>query len=261
MPSPFPGMNPYLERSGPWVDFHNRFVMHLADLLNERTGDDYFAKVEDQVYIHELPPDRWRPLGRPDVSVKPTVAATSAPTAPAPAAPAVSGAAEIELVDPLDIVTSPYIEVIDRERREVVTVIEVLSPSNKMPGPDRDQYAQKRLRFTNSRANFVELDLLRGGPRHAFRHGPPACDYYALVYRPARWPRATVWAVRLREPLPAIPIPLREGTPDIAVDLQQLLHEVYDAGKYRAYIYEHPPDVPLSPDDAAWAAQFVPARS
>jgi hypothetical protein len=259
MPSPFPGMNPYLEQPGAWVDFHNRFVMHLADLLNERTGDDYFAKVDDQVYIHELPPDRWRPLGRPDLSVKPTAGAAPA-FASVGAQVAAPGEVEIELADPLDVVTLPYVEVIDRAGREVVTVIELLSPSNKTPGPDRDQYARKRLRLTNSRVNFVELDLLRGGPRHSFRPAPPACDYYALVYRPARWPRAGIQAVRLRERLPVIHIPLRESTPDITVDLQQLLHETYDAGKYRAYIYDDLPEPPLSADDAAWAAQFVPAR-
>jgi hypothetical protein len=259
MPSPFPGMNPYFEHPGAWVDFHNRFVMHLADLLNERTGDDFFAKVEDQVYIHELPPDRWRSLGRPDVSIKPTAAAIPSLAPAAPVASA-SDEIEIELVDPLDIVTLPYIEVIDRERRQVVTAIELLSPSNKMPGPDRDQYAQQRLRLTNSQVNFVELDSLRGGPRHSFRHGPPACDYYALVYRPGRWPRAGIQTVRLRESLPTIAIPLRVETPDIRIDLQQLLHGVYDAGKYRAYIYDREPDPPLPPDDAAWAAQFVPAR-
>jgi SAM-dependent methyltransferase len=180
-------------------------------------------------------------------------------------------AKEISLLDPacgtgnflvaaVELLSAMYLEEIDRAGREVVTVIELLSPSNKMPGPDRDQYAGKRLRLTNSRVNFVELDLLRGGPRHSFRPAPPACDYYALVYRPARWPRAGVQAVRLRERLPVIHVPLREGTPDIPVDLQQLLHEVYDAGKYRAYIYDTSPEPPLSPDDAAWAAQFVPAR-
>lgn len=257
MPSPFPGMNPYIEQADAWVDFHNKFINTLADWVNERTGDDYFAKVEDQIYIHELPPDLWRPLGRADVAVKP-----SAPTKSSFAmAGGIAAPVRAQLVDAIDTVSLPYLEIHDRRQREVVTVIELLSPSNKRPGPDRDQYARKRLRLMGSQVNFIEIDLLRGGLRHSFRDPLPPCDYYVMVYHPADWPFAGIWPINLKNSLPLISIPLRADDAPIPFDVQQHLHVIYDRGKYRAYIYNGQPDPPLSPEDAAWAQQFVPPRS
>ncbi len=136
------------------------------------------------------------------------------------------------------------------------TVIEVLSPANKYKGADRDQYVSKRLQILASPAHLVEIDLLRGGPRLP-AEDMPECDYCVLVRRRERHPDLGVWPIRLREPLPEIPIPLRAPDPDARVALQPLLHRVYDAARYRTYIYHGQPSPRLSAEDAAWAAQIL----
>jgi hypothetical protein len=140
----------------------------------------------------------------------------------------------------------------------VVTTIELLSPSNKAPGPDRNAYRAKVRRVLASRANLVEIDLLRGGPRMPWGN-LPACDYYAVVSRAETRPDADVWPVHLREPLPRVPVPFRPVEPGATIDLQALLHRAYDSAGYGYYIYHGEPEPPLAPADAAWVAQFLPA--
>lgn len=259
MPSPFPGMNPYLERAEAWHDFHTRFIPAAAAVIGRLVAPNYFTKIEEHLYVHEPPAERRVSLGRPEVSVypQPTVGATgTGTTALAPAAPAAVG-----MLADIDIERIRYLEIRDRFNREVVTVLELLSPSNKNPGSDRPQYVSKVKRVLESKTNLIEIDLLRGGP-HMSWAGLPSCDYYALVSRAgARTqdpPRAEVWPVRLRERLPAIPIPLRAGEPEPLLELQPILHEVYDAAGYHFYIYSGPPEPPLAPADAAWAAELIP---
>jgi hypothetical protein len=147
--------------------------------------------------------------------------------------------------------------VIDRHGDQVVTVLELLSPSNKYAGADRDQYLAKRHELLRAGVNYVELDLLRGGPR-TLRPLPP-CDYYALVARVVELPRAGIWPAMLRERLPAIPIPLRPGEPEPTLDLQVALHAQYDEAWYEEYVYARSPEPALSPEDAAWAAGLIPS--
>lgn len=153
-----------------------------------------------------------------------------------------------------------FIEIRDRRSRELVCVIELLSPANKRPGPDREQYLAKRGRILNSPAHLVEIDLLRiGDPMPS--EDRPACTYSIAVSRVDDRPVADFWPVGLRDPLPVIPIPLRPPHPDAQLDLQALLHRVHDAAGYLYYIYEGIPAPPLEPDDAAWALQLVSRRS
>jgi hypothetical protein len=79
------------------------------------------------------------------------------------------------------------------------------------------------------------------------------------VSRFERRPKAGFWPIGLRDRLPEIPIPLRHGDADARLDLQQVLHRIYDAAGYEYHIYTGPPEPPLSADDAAWAHQFLPA--
>jgi hypothetical protein len=104
--------------------------------------------------------------------------------------------------------------------------------------------------------NLVEIDLLRGGPRLPLEDLPP-CDYYALVARPEDHPRVAVWPLGARDPLPIIPIPLRPADGDAKLDLQAVLHRVYDAAGYRHYIYDGAPNPRLSKEDSAWAGQLA----
>src|SRR5262249_18994276 len=120
-----------------------------------------------------------------------------------------------------------FLEIHDKRDRRLVTVVELLSPANKYSGSDREQYLGKRGGLLKSWTHFVEIDLLRGGPRMPFADPLPPCDYYAMVSRMDRRPQAGLWPISLREPLPKIPIPVREPDPDAVLDLQAALHHVY----------------------------------
>lgn len=158
-----------------------------------------------------------------------------------------------------DVERLAFLEVRDRQSRELVAVVELLSPSNKRPGPDRDQYLAKRDRLLSSRAHLVEVDLLRGG-RPMPMDGRPDCAYSALVSRAGERPAAGFWPIGLREPLPVVPVPLREPDGDARLDLGAVLHGVYDASGYEDYIYDGRPDPPLAPEDNAWARGLLPGR-
>jgi hypothetical protein len=165
--------------------------------------------------------------------------------------------ARVELID-VDRFSETYIEIRDRKSRELVTAIELLSPSNKKPGSDRQQYEGKRNRILTSPAHFVEIDLLRGWPRMP-RRNAPKCDYCVQVSRAEDRPQAGFWPIALRDPLPTIPVPLSSGHADVAIDLQAVLHRVYDAAGYAAYIYEDEPVPPLDAEDAAWVKMRLAA--
>jgi hypothetical protein len=256
MPSPFPGMNPYLERADQWQDFHTSFLTYVREALKPQVEANYVVHVEDHVFIHEMPRERWRSIGRPDVTL-----ARRPDAGAALAAPVVEAGDEVELFITHDEVAQHYLEIRDRRNREVVTVVDLLSPSNKAPGSDRQQYLRKRDRSLLSGAHLVEIDLLRGGPRLPIEEGPPpACDYYVLVSRAQQRPKAWLRRIALQKQLPTIPIPLRPEDGDARLDLQAILNRVYDTGTYEAEVYDSPPEPPLSTDDAAWAAQFVPSR-
>ena len=250
MPSPFPGMNPYLESPGMWPDFHEAFITALRTSLAPAIAPGFYAKIEEQLYIHEHGETRHRPFGRPDVGVVPTRRGGGV----AVAEPlAVAEARVVTIPAHVDVLKLSSIRIFDRHSREVVTVIELLSPQDKYDGPDRDVYVFKRTRYFHSQTNLVEIDLLRGGPRHPWDGAIP-CAYSAAVCRVNERPNVSYWPIQLRERLPVIPIPLRPDIPEPAVDLQELLHEVYDAAGYDGYIYDDgPPDPALSADDQAWA--------
>ncbi len=251
MPSPFPGMNPYLEQDDAWHDFHERFLPLVADLLVAQVRPNYIVKIDEHVFVHELPPEPRRFLGRADLSIgrspTPGEVLTEVGLLEAPA--------HVRL-PALDVERLAFVEIRDRRSRELVTVVELLSPSNKRPGPDREQYLAKREQILGSSAHFVEIDLLRGGrPMPLADH--PDCDYSVLVSRVEDRPDAGFWPIRLRDRLPVIPVPLRAHDANAQLDLQAILHRQYDAAGYEDYIYEGAPDPPLSPEDAAWAQTLL----
>lgn len=255
MPSPFPGMNPFLEKAHRWQDFHQTFLVHLRGALNAQLGPGYYASIEEFLYIHELPEDLFKPLGRADLNISRSEPASP----PRPREGTTISTPTQVVVDPtIDVERQISVEIRDREFDQVITVIELLSPANKTPGSDREQYLAKRRKLLRSKANLVEIDLLRGGERLPIRD-LPACSYYVLVSRPDNRPRATLWAIQLRERLPVIPIPLRQGEPDLPLDLQECLQSAFDDGRYDKTIYRTNPEPPLSPEDDAWARGLIPS--
>jgi Protein of unknown function (DUF4058) len=252
MPSPFPGMNPYLEQTAHWQDFHTEYLTTIRRLLILQVSREYIVQLEEHVYIHDLPPTPKRPVGRADISV-----ARSRITGAGGAAVGMLDApAEVELPDE-DEQRIRFLEIRDRRGRELVTVIELLSPSNKRAGEDREQYLTKRREVLRSSAHLVEIDLLRGWTPTPMKDRP-ACDYSVVVSRAERRPVAGFWALGLRDRLPLIPIPLRAEDDDAQVDLQNVLHSAYDGAGYDRYIYEGTPEPALTANDAEWAEQFLP---
>jgi hypothetical protein len=163
------------------------------------------------------------------------------------------------LLPAADVLRESFVKIRDRLTREVITVIELLSPTNKESGPDREQYLDKRGCVLISPTNLVEIDLLRGYDRMPIED-PPVCDYMVMVSRYVERPRTGLWPVMVRERLPDVPIPLRNGDPDAMLDLQRLLNEVYDGAGYDYYIYSGTPAPPLRSHDAKWAEDLLMAQ-
>lgn len=251
MPSSFPGMDPYLEQADAWEDFHGHYIVGLAEALNRLVGANYFVKIEVRLYLRELGAEERRYFGRADAGVATSEISGASPTTTVTTAPV-----RLEL-PAVETERQSYLEIRDRRNRRLVTVIELLSPSNKAPGADRDEYLGKRREVLASQAHFIEIDLRRGGVRPELPR-LPVCDYYILVSRSEERPTLGMWPVGLRDRLPIIPTPLAAPDPDVALDLQGVLDRVYDAAGYAKYIYSGTPEPPLSAADAAWAVALVP---
>lgn len=250
MSSPIPGMNPYLEQDDSWEDFHHDFISRTREVLSAMVGANYFVKVEVRLYVHELSSEDKHFTGRADVGVTAGPGMGTLTTASSVSAP-------IKLPFPkVDIERYSWLEIRDRRSRKVVTVIELLSPTNKTPGPDRDDYLQKRALLLFGPSSFIEIDLRRGGKRP---ESPvlPACDYYVLLSRAYDRSNLDIWPIGLRNRLPVIAVPLTPPDAEISLDVQAVLDRTYDAAQYGKYIYAETPDPPLSPEDDAWAKQIL----
>jgi hypothetical protein len=149
-----------------------------------------------------------------------------------------------------------WVEIRALPELDLVTAIEVLSPISKS-GPGRQAYLDKRDKLHDSRVNLVEIDLLLGGAPLPMKERIEPGAYYAIVARGARLPLAEVYRWTVRDPLPGVPIPLREPDPDVLIDLAALVTRVYDLGRY-ARTLRHGPPLPettsLTPEDRAWVA-------
>jgi hypothetical protein len=151
------------------------------------------------------------------------------------------------------------LEIIDREQRQVITVIEIASPTNKVTGSrGRASYLQKRQEIMNSPSHLVEIDLLRGGDPLNFRELLPPHDYLVHASIRQRRPRARAWPIQLQQRLPVVEIPLRPEDPMAPLDLQQLLAAAYDRAGYDMSInYRKEPNPPLHGENATWAAALL----
>ena len=123
----FPGMNPYFEQAASWQDFHTEFLSACAGSWPQ-VAPNYIVQLEEHVYIHDLPPEPRRSVGRADLSRDP-----GRGREPADKGSACSRARRGPPPDQ-DVEHVPYLEIRDRRGRELVTVIELLSPSNKRSG-------------------------------------------------------------------------------------------------------------------------------
>jgi hypothetical protein len=243
-------MNPYLEQNDTWEDCHHDFIKRTRETLNGQVGPNYLVKIEVGLYLHELSAEELRYFGRADVGVR------TAPAAAPTTAVSTLAAAPVRLTLPaLDVERHASLEIRDQRNRRLVTVVELLSPTNKTPGADRNEYLSKRAEILAGPTHLVEIDLGRGGERPRPPEIPP-CDYYVLVSRAEDRPHLGLWPISLRERLPSLPIPLSTPDSDVLLDLQTVLHRVYEGADYGKYIYTETPQPPLSAEDAVWARQL-----
>jgi len=256
MPSPFPGMDPYLEEADLWQDVHGSLIFRMRAELNARLPERYVARADRYVWLQEPDTDSRRRLGKPDVFL------TEGQGAPTPAQGGVATAAPISATLPLiPREGNRYLRIVDRHTRRVVTVIELLSPSNKDPGEDRELYLAKRNEYLATGTNLVEIDLLRaGGHLDVGAPPPPAGNYCIMVSRAVEYPRVGLWSFSVREPLPDILVPLLPEDAAVSLPLKICFDLAYDEGRYgREVNYHEPPVPPLPEPDATWARELLAA--
>jgi hypothetical protein len=255
MPSPFPGMDPYLE-GRLWPDVHGSMIYTIRAALAASLPKGYFANIDPYVWLGEgdAADDPRTRRGMPDAFVSNGPAARH-PTGPvATAEPTV----RVRLPSPRRVRKKKYIRLFDAEDRSVVTVVELLSPSDKLPKEDRAHYLLKRDEYLAAGVNLVEIDLLRKGHRVPMGEpDPPEADYYVLVSPTDDYPAAEVWAFTVRDEMPVFPVPLKTGEA-VALDLRACLDKAYDEARYEKQIdYAKPPDPALRKPDAEWAAELL----
>src|SRR6266446_1351102 len=255
MPTPFPGMDPYLERRDHWHAVHTRLLVAIADALGPQVWPHYRVDIEWRTYIALLTSESL--AGIPDVLVVSSPHEVGRPMAPAPA---IGTAPQVVEVPMPEEIRERYLVVSEVTTQEVVTVIEILSLANKLTHEGRDAYEAKRTIVLGSKTNLVEIDLLRAGrPLPPLQAGQS--DYRILVSPASSRPRAMAYTLSVRDPLPIIPIPLRPGDPEPTLALNQLLHDLYDRARYDLAIdYSQPPVPPLHDDDTAWARHLLSAE-
>ena len=251
MPHPFPGMNPWLEDARLWRDVHQSLITALRDVLAPQLEPRYFVAVETHTYVSASPtqPIRTR---YPDASILKIGEAATAYTLPH--GEAMPLLIDLPLPEPYE---EPYLEVRLLPDGEVVTVIELLSHTNKRAGDERRSYLEKRAALIDSAVHFVEIDLLHAHEPMPFS-GHVAADYRIFIRRRELGRRAHLYAFTLRQPIPTFPLPLLPGDPEPSVDLGAILHDLYDRARYKLVIdYGQPPASPLGEADAAWAERCV----
>lgn len=253
MHSPFPGMDPYLEHPSLWPDVHNSLIGALRDDLAQRVAPRYYIRLEEHTYLVSF--DRLGLLGpasfvgRPDLSfITERDAQVSYRLSGSP-----TGVVEVD-VPMEEEVRDTYLEVREVVSGKVVTVVELLSPGNKLHAKGREEYEAKRAAILSSRTSLVELDLLRAGKPMPVQGQHVDSDYRILVSRATTRPRAHLYPFNLRDPIPIFPLPLLPDDDEPPVELGRIFHALYERARYDLSLdYSQPPVPPLRDEDAEWA--------
>jgi hypothetical protein len=252
MSSPFPGMDPYLE-GALWTTVHfslsAEIVRQLAPILRPR-----YLVLPAERFVMETPES----VAVSTTDIYPDVGVAETRSVSATAQGATIAAAPLELAT---IIPAPIphvtIEIRDTANRQLVTAIEVLSPTNKR-GDGRQEYLAKRRRILLSTAHLLEIDLLRQGQRVPMQKPLPAAPYFIFLSRAEKRPMTEIWPISLKDLLPVVPIPLLPGDKDVALDLQQVFTTTYDLLGYDLAVdYTRRPEIPLPKEDVAWAETLL----
>ena len=259
MPTPFPGMDPYLEHPNHWHGFHTKLVVQMTYSLVRGLPGGYFADTEEMLFIHKASAEERRQHyadADASIALHPSRRQSGGEDGGGVALAAMPPPTLATVPMPVHVEKHHYIAIRDRAGNRGVTVIDLLSPTNKKPGGNRQHYLAKRIELLGSDTHFIEIDLLRVGPRMSMDLDAEAA-YCVMVSRAGERPRVEVWPIVLRDPLPTIPVPLNAGDADVTLDIRSAIDRVYDDGGYAKRIYLHDPDPPLEEEDAAWAERLA----
>ena len=265
MKSPFPGMDPYIEASGLWGDFHDEMISELKHALAKAVPDRYLVRSGERSYI-ELVKSQGKTSHPflPDVSVSSRRGRKKNPKGGSVALADPDG--EVEPLTMRAFVQEEHREAFveiyetDPEQR-LVTSLEVLSPSNKRPGTAGwELYQRKRQSLLLGDVALVEIDLLRGGQRMPMLDPWPDSPYSLLVAPANKFQICRVWGAHFQRPLPRLPVPLAKPDPDVTLNLQPMIDAIYHRSRYeRSIDYSKPLTPPLNPEETAWIEQQLRA--
>ncbi len=243
-------MDPWLEHPALWPDLHNSLITAIRDELSPLLAPNYYIRLKRRAYL--FTPNDLEFIGRPDLSVMPLHVPTPRANLPLAEMDVIEVEALIQ-----DEVGESYLEIHDTKTRNVITVVEVLSPANKLHAEGRRDYEKKRKHILNSLTHLVEIDLLRAGdPMPVSKQ--VRSDYRILVMRGDTRPRGKLYAFSVRKPIPPFLLPLLPGDDEPTVDLNAILHALYDRARFDLGLdYDQPPVPQLSDEDSAWARELI----
>jgi len=225
----FPGMDPYLELPQLWAGVHASLIVYIRNQLQPLLRPRYLASIEERVYLEE--PEREL---IPDVQVR-----HHRPESPRTTNALLEMDVPVRIQVTTEEIHETYVTILDRQSGErVVTVIEVLSPTNKYAGPGRISYLSKQKEVLSGPVHLVEIDLLRAGP-HVLavpeRYARTRTEYdYMVCVNQAREKRNEfdLYPRRVRDRLPRVRMPLVNPDPEVPLDIQALVAQVYEDGSY-----------------------------
>jgi len=222
-------MDPYLEGS-LWPDVHASMLPNLRAAIVQLLPERYSALIGQYVWLERSDDEDRMTLGSPDVFV------SEPRDRPIGIAERKTGSKTAPVVAKLPAVRRSghrYLRITDRERRRLVTVVELLSPSNKDSGKNRPHYLEKRNEYLATGVNLVEIDLLRAGERMPLGEpAPTPTDYLFVLVRADAFPNVEMWPFSIRDSLPDLLIPLDPTDDDLVIDLKSTMDQIYDAARY-----------------------------
>ena len=251
MPSPFPGMDPYLE-GHLWPDVHSGLAFVTKEVLVAQLSEQYTVRTE----LYTVIDTNWQEdLGilYPDVEVRKSKLEEPA------------GAYDAAFTPPTAIIDQtsgmpnriPSVYIRNRKNQQLITVIEYLSPVNKR-SPGRAAYLEKKAKLQQAKVNLLEIDLIRRGQR-VFRHPQIEEAPYAACLSRSDNSRNYLWGIQLEQPLPILPVPLLKGEEDAKLPLQQVWNTLFERSRYEREIdySQPPPPPPLQPGQTDWIESLL----
>jgi Protein of unknown function (DUF4058) len=258
MPSPFPGMDPYLEHPDFWQETRHWLISAIADSIMPQIRPKYEIGIKQHIYKNDTNNYNHNSIS---LNIPKVVIERQSNTIDVSTRSVAIGMFTIPTivkVPTTEKIKQTYLEVREMTTKQVVTAIEILSPVNKRSGEGRITYLKKRQSILGSLTNLVEIDLLRKWESMPIVDNYIESDYRILVSSRNRRPFAELYAFNLRDSFPIFPLPLREEDVEPIVNLPEIFASIYDRAGYDYRIdYNREPVPSLSEEDRVWATELL----